>query len=96
MQSAGAAARAKGHPLVVVRASSEHELDEAFAALFEHHVAGVLAVSDNFLSNRRDQIIAEFSSAYRAQNPASAPPRPGFDFSQSAKKASAYSRSIAN
>jgi putative ABC transport system substrate-binding protein len=58
VQNAEAAARAKGHPLVVVTASSEQELDKAFAELFEHRVAGVLAVSDNFLSTRRDQIIA--------------------------------------
>jgi putative ABC transport system substrate-binding protein len=57
-QSAEAAARAKGHPLVVVKASSEVELERAFAALSEHRVAGVLAVSDNFLSTRRDQIMA--------------------------------------
>jgi putative ABC transport system substrate-binding protein len=55
---AEAAARAKGHPLVVVKASSEDELDRAFAALSEHRVAGVLAVSDNFLSSRRPQIIS--------------------------------------
>jgi putative tryptophan/tyrosine transport system substrate-binding protein len=57
VQSADAATRAKGHPLVVVRASSEDELNTAFAALAEHHVAGVLAVSDAFLNSRRDQII---------------------------------------
>jgi putative ABC transport system substrate-binding protein len=58
VQGAEAAAQGKGHPLVVVKASDEAELDEAFAALAKHHVAGVLAVSDNFLSNRRDQIMA--------------------------------------
>lgn len=57
VQSVEAAARAKGHPLVVVKASSEDELDKAFAAISEHHVAAVLAVSDNFLNSRRDQII---------------------------------------
>ena len=57
VQSADAASRAKGHPLVVVKASSEDELNTAFAALAEHHVAGVLAVSDAFLNSRRDQII---------------------------------------
>jgi putative ABC transport system substrate-binding protein len=56
VQSADAATRAKGHPLVVVRASSEDELNTAFGALAEHHVAGVLAVSDAFLNSRRDQI----------------------------------------
>ena len=57
VQSAEAAARLKGHPLVVVKASSEDELDEAFAEISERHVAAVLAVSDSFLYSRRDQII---------------------------------------
>jgi putative tryptophan/tyrosine transport system substrate-binding protein len=57
VQSAEAAALAKGHALVVVKASSEDELDKAFAALSEKRVAGVIAVSDNFLYSRRDQII---------------------------------------
>jgi ABC-type uncharacterized transport system substrate-binding protein len=57
VQSAEAAARAKGHPLVVVKASSEDELNTVFAGLSEHHVAGVIAVSDAFLNSRRDQII---------------------------------------
>ena len=57
VESAEAAARAKGHPLVVTKASSAEELDQAFIALAEQHVAGVLAVSDAFLYSRRDQII---------------------------------------
>ena len=57
VQSADAAARAKGHSLAVVRASSEDELNTAFAALAEHHVAGILAVSDAFPNSRRDQIV---------------------------------------
>ena len=57
VQSAEVAARAKRHSLIVVTASSEDELSTAFAGLSEHHVAGVLAVSDAFLNSRRDQII---------------------------------------
>ena len=57
VESAEAAARAKGRSLVVTKASSADELDEAFVAFAEQHVAGVLAVSDNFLYSRRDQII---------------------------------------
>ena len=57
VQSAEAAARLKGHRLVVVNASSEDELDQAFAEISEHRVAAVLAVSDSFLYSRRDQII---------------------------------------
>jgi putative ABC transport system substrate-binding protein len=58
VQSAEAAAQAKGHSLTVVKASDKDELNVAFAALAEHRVGAVLAVSDNFLSSQRDQIIA--------------------------------------
>ena len=57
VESAEAAARAKGRPLVVTKASSAEELGQAFIAFAEQHVAGVLAVSDAFLYSRRDQII---------------------------------------
>ena len=62
-QNAEAAARAKGHPLVLTKASSAEELDQAFAAFVEQHVAGVIAVGDNFLYSRRDQII-ELAARY--------------------------------
>jgi putative ABC transport system substrate-binding protein len=58
VKAAEAAAGARGHPLIVVRASNEMELDKAFASMSENHVAGVLAVSDNFLNSRRDQTIS--------------------------------------
>ena len=58
VKAAEAAAGARGHPLIVVRASNEMELDKAFASMSESHVAGVLAVSDNFLNSRRDQTIS--------------------------------------
>ena len=58
VKGAEAAAGARGHPLIVVKASNETELDKAFASMSENHVAGVLAVSDNFLNSRRDQIIS--------------------------------------
>ena len=58
VQNAEAAARAKGHPLVVTKASRAEDLDQAIVTLSEQHVAGVLAVSDNFLYSRRDQIMA--------------------------------------
>jgi|AmaraimetFIIA100_FD_contig_121_186669_length_1395_multi_5_in_0_out_0_1 putative ABC transport system substrate-binding protein len=57
VQNAEVAAQAKGHPLVVTKASSAEELEQAFVTLAKQHVAGVLAVSDNFLYSRRDQII---------------------------------------
>jgi putative ABC transport system substrate-binding protein len=58
VKSAEAAAGATRHPLVVVKASNETELDKAFASMSESHVAAILAVSDNFLYSRRDQIIS--------------------------------------
>ena len=58
VKAAEAVAGARGHPLIVVRASNEMELDKAFASMSENHVAGVLAVSDNFLNSRRDQTIS--------------------------------------
>jgi putative ABC transport system substrate-binding protein len=41
----------------VTKAGSADELDQAFISFAEQNVAGVLAVSDNFLYSRRDQII---------------------------------------
>jgi putative ABC transport system substrate-binding protein len=58
VQGAEAAARAKGHPLIVTKASSNDELDKAFATFSAQHVSAVLAVSDNFLYSRRDQIVS--------------------------------------
>src|SRR5262245_22028394 len=52
------AARAKGHPLVVVRAGTADELDTAFASLSESRVGRIIVGGDNFLNSRRDQIIA--------------------------------------
>jgi putative ABC transport system substrate-binding protein len=58
VKDAEAAARELGHPLVVVKASNETELDVAFASMSKNHVAGVLAVSDNFLYSRQNQIMS--------------------------------------
>ena len=58
IKSAEIASHAKGHPLVVAKASIESEIDAAFASFSNSHVAGILAVSDNFLNSRRDQIIS--------------------------------------
>jgi putative ABC transport system substrate-binding protein len=58
VKEAEAAARTTGHSLIVVSASNETELDMAFASMSDSHVGGVLAVSDNFLYGRRNQIVA--------------------------------------
>src|SRR5262245_8010363 len=59
------AARAKGHPLVVVRAGNADELDTAFASLSESRVGGIIVGGDNFLNSRRDQIIALAPDIFR-------------------------------
>ena len=50
------AARAKGVQIAVLRASTESEIDEAFASLVELHV-GALIVAGNFVS-QREQFVA--------------------------------------
>jgi len=52
------AARAKGLRLVILKASSEGEIDTAFASLVEQH-AGALVVSiDPFYTTQREQLVA--------------------------------------
>ena len=52
------AARAIGQLLLMLSASSESEIDAAFATLVEQHIGGLLVGSDPFLSVRREQLIA--------------------------------------
>jgi putative ABC transport system substrate-binding protein len=53
-----AAARPLGLTLHIVRANSERELDEAFAALAERQVGALITGSDPYFGSRRDQIVA--------------------------------------
>src|SRR5262249_6663308 len=53
-----AAARAIGQQIDVVRASSESEIDAAFARLAQRHDGALLVADDPFFSVRRDQIVA--------------------------------------
>ena len=53
-----AAARALGRQSVVLKASSEHDLDVAFATLGQQHVGALLVNGDNFFISRRDQLAA--------------------------------------
>jgi putative ABC transport system substrate-binding protein len=46
-----------GRQLIVVRASSESEINEAFAALVQQRAAGLIVASDLFLTTRMDQLI---------------------------------------
>ena len=57
-RDAHAAASAMGPQLIVVRASSEREIDEAFAAIVQQRAAALVVASDIFLSTRHDQMIA--------------------------------------
>jgi len=71
------AARAIGQLLLMLSASSESEIDAAFATLVEQHIGGLLVGSDPFLSVRREQLIAlaarhEIPTIYNDRNFAAA------------------------
>jgi putative tryptophan/tyrosine transport system substrate-binding protein len=51
------AVNAMGLQLIVVRASSESEINEAFAALVQQRAAGLIVASDLFLTTRMNQLI---------------------------------------
>src|SRR5262249_52946586 len=52
------AARAKRLQLHVLKASSESEIDAAFASLVQLHVDALIVAGDPFLSSRREQLVA--------------------------------------
>jgi ABC-type uncharacterized transport system substrate-binding protein len=52
------AARTKGLQLHVLNASSESEIDTAFASLIQLHAGALVVASDPFLSSRREQLVA--------------------------------------
>ena len=52
------AARTIGRPIVVLNASTDAELDAAFATLARQRVVAMLVAADPFFDTRRDQIIA--------------------------------------
>ena len=51
------AARAKGRQLQILKASTEDEINAAFATLGQLHAAALLVSSDPFLNRRREQLI---------------------------------------
>jgi len=53
-----AAAWSLGRQLLVLRATSEQELDTAFSTLARQSVGALLVASDPFFNSRRDQIVA--------------------------------------
>jgi putative ABC transport system substrate-binding protein len=52
------AARTIGRPVVLLNASTDAELDAAFATLVRQRVVAILVAADPFFDTRRDQIIA--------------------------------------
>src|SRR5438067_9656811 len=52
------AARAKGLQLHLLKASSESEIDSAFASLIQLHVDALVVAGDPFLTSRREQFAA--------------------------------------
>jgi putative ABC transport system substrate-binding protein len=52
------AARTKGLQLHVLKASSESEIDTAFASLVQLHAGALVVGADPFLSSRREQLVA--------------------------------------
>ena len=57
-RDAQAAASAMRRQLILFRASSVSEIDEAFAAIVQQRAAALIVASDVFLSSRKDQLIA--------------------------------------
>ncbi len=51
-------ARAKGLQLLIVKATTAGEIDDAFASLLPLHAGALVVSSDPFLSNQREQIVA--------------------------------------
>jgi putative ABC transport system substrate-binding protein len=58
MKAAQAAAASLGRQIVVLSASSESELDAAFASMVQQRIGTLVGASDPFLFNRRDQIVS--------------------------------------
>ena len=58
IREAQEAARARGLQLHVLKASSESDIDTAFASLVELHVGALVVAADPFLSSRREQFVA--------------------------------------
>ncbi|HEY8872354.1 MAG TPA: ABC transporter substrate-binding protein [Stellaceae bacterium] len=52
------AARVKGVQLPILKASTESEIDAAFASLVQLHAGALVVVGDPFITGRRDQLVA--------------------------------------
>src|SRR6266498_2615969 len=58
MGAAQTAATSLGRQIVAFNASTESELDAAFARIVQQRIGTLLGASDPFLFNRRDQIVS--------------------------------------
>jgi putative tryptophan/tyrosine transport system substrate-binding protein len=58
LSAAQGAARSLGREIAVLNASSESELEAAFAVMAQRQVGALLGASDTFLFGRRDQIVS--------------------------------------
>jgi putative tryptophan/tyrosine transport system substrate-binding protein len=58
MREAQAAAGALGRQLVVVTASTEREVDAAFATILRQHAGALIVAADPFFVARNDQLVA--------------------------------------
>jgi putative tryptophan/tyrosine transport system substrate-binding protein len=57
-QGLQAAANTLGQRIEIINASSEHDLDAAFASMKQRQAAAILVGSDPFFATRRDQIVS--------------------------------------
>jgi putative ABC transport system substrate-binding protein len=58
MRQAQETARVKGLQLPILNASTESEIDAAFATLIQLHAGGLVSGSDPFFTSRREQLVA--------------------------------------
>ena len=58
MRAVQEAARAKGVQLHILKASTESEIDAAFASLVQRQAGALVVSSDPFFTSRREQIVA--------------------------------------
>jgi putative ABC transport system substrate-binding protein len=59
MHDAQDVARAKGVQLPILKAGTEREIDDAFAALVQLHAGALLIAADPFFGSRREQLVAQ-------------------------------------
>lgn len=58
LEGAAEAAKAMGIQIHVLKASTDHEIDEAFASLANLHVSGIIVPNEPYLDSQRERITA--------------------------------------